>query len=107
LIVQRLKSAYYVVLASVVSALVLLAAPQQAQAHVSIHDTSSEILDEADDLQSHCHGEIECVITLFPANLDETLFGRDSIAGHVHAVTKALKESDRSHDPPVPILSIN
>lgn len=85
----------------------MLAVPQQAQAHISIQDTSSETLGEADDLQSHCHGEIECVITLFPANLDETSLYRDPVVGHGHVVTKALKESDRSHDPPVPIYSIN
>lgn len=80
--------------------------PGEASAHVSVHEPL-EILQgmDAEEPEPHCHGEIECVVTLYPASAEGLapmpIPALDHIASHViEPVGAGLR-----HDPPIPIFT--
>ena len=100
----RLPSVLLLLLWAASATVVLSIVPNEAQAHVSVYDSPYEVVSEADDPKGHCHGEIECVVTLFPADIEEDAVGLYPNPEHFAAQDLTLKTSETARDPPVPIL---
>lgn len=92
-------------LISLVVLVPLAFAPQEAAAHVSVREPliEAQILDTSDQ-EAHCHGEIECVVTLYPAELESVLPHKNPPIVYVDILELTLDGVGPQHDPPVPIL---
>ncbi len=80
--------------------------PSETQAHVSVHEVVETVpyLD-VDEPESHCHGEIECVVTLFPATFETW-----TVMSYSPSVDIVLRDTEPvgtslQQDPPVPIVA--
>ena len=80
-------------------------APQEAAAHVSVHEplVETQILYESDQ-EAHCHGGIECLVTLYPAVLETVLPQKNPPIVYVAMLKLTLDGVGPQHDPPVPII---
>lgn len=86
----------------------LLAAvvPGEVSAHVAVHETPDiEQNINTDEPEPHCHGEIECVVTLYPATLDGLVPLPFPAMSHVASRETELSGAAYRHDPPIPIFS--
>lgn len=88
------------------ASIVMTFVPTDAAAHTApSNDPSVEIaLDDESDGSSHCHGEIECVVTLF---LENTLEGNSKTkpkAEFVALTADSLVSVSLGRDPPIPII---
>ena len=101
---QRLRYCVNLTLWAAGAFIVMFLIPEEAQAHVSIQDAPDEVASETDSPKGHCHGEIECVVTLFPVNLEESALGFHPNPEHFAARDMTLEASETARDPPVPIL---
>ena len=101
---RRLQSGLTVMLCVVGAFIVLFFMPSEAQAHVSVHDAPFEVAQEVEDPEGHCHGEIECVMTLFPASFGDVLIRDSQTPEHLAAGNIGFTPAETSRDPPVPIL---
>lgn len=80
--------------------------PSEAQAHVSVHEVVETVPHlDVDEPESHCHGEIECVVTLFPATFET--WTAMSYSSSVDIVLRGTEPVGAAlqQDPPVPIAS--
>ena len=86
------------------AALVLVLMPTDARAHSSLDvDPVVELLSDDQDAEDHCHGAIECVVTLY---LQETIDYSSSGNWAVKQLTltgQNLAGVKLGRDPPVPI----
>lgn len=86
----------------------LLAAvvPAEVSAHVAVHETPDVVQDiGSDEPEPHCHGEIECVVTLYPATMEGLVPFPYLALAHVASRETELSGAAYRHDPPIPILS--
>ncbi len=80
--------------------------PGEASAHVAVHETLDAVQDiGTDDSEPHCHGEIECVVTLYPATLEGLVPLPFPAMSHVASRETELSGAAYRHDPPIPIPS--
>lgn len=80
--------------------------PREASAHVSVHETTDVVqVLGVDEPEPHCHGEIECVVTLYPATAEGLVpFLIPTMAHDASRVAVPIGAALK-HDPPIPILS--
>lgn len=80
--------------------------PSETQAHVAVHEVAETVPNlDVDEPESHCHGKIECVVTLFPAT-----FAAWTVMSYSPSVDIVLRDTEPvgaalQQDPPVPIAS--
>lgn len=80
--------------------------PGEASAHVAVHETLEVERDiDSDEPESHCHGKIECIVTLYPATPEGLVPLPDLEMAHVASRETELSGAVHRHDPPIPILS--
>lgn len=91
---------------AMVASIVLILVPTDAAAHtLPNNDPPMEFaLDDGSDGDAHCHGAIECVVTLF---LENSLDGKSNTkptAEFVAFTADSLVSVSLGRDPPIPIL---
>lgn len=95
-----------VLFAGLILFVVAAAFPEDASAHVAVHDTVEVVPDAgADEPEPHCHGEIECVVTLYPASSEDMAPMSNPPMVHTAVRDTASVGTAPQHDPPIPILT--
>ncbi|WP_375280857.1 hypothetical protein [Pseudooctadecabacter sp.] len=80
--------------------------PSETQAHVAVHEVAETVPHlDVDEPEPHCHGEIECVVTLFPATFETWTAMSYSPSAHIVVRDTQPVGAALQQDPPVPIAS--
>lgn len=83
---------------------VLVVVPSEAVAHTSPKaEMIVELHGEASEGQAHCHGAIECVVTLFLQDARSRSRSSSPREYYFPSVGRSLSGVSIGHDPPIPI----
>lgn len=101
----RLRAIFSATLLAGFLAAVIVLIPQEAVAHTSlVAEPSIDLSSHTADEEAHCHGAVECFVTLYfealPVRAPSDISSETPTSGPV----KQYRGTSLSRDPPVPIL---
>lgn len=90
---------------SAIAALIFILSPNEAAAHSSlISDSVAEVQVDEQDSEAHCHGAIECVVTLYLQTTFEYPHSDDPVSQHGTLADVGYAGIKLGREPPIPIV---
>lgn len=101
----RLRAVFSATLLAGFLAAILVLIPQETMAHTSlVAEPSIDLSSHTADEESHCHGAIECFVTLYFEALPVRAPSDVSSETPTSGLVKQYRGTSLTRDPPIPIF---